>query len=416
MRITSPAPDARVDLDTIDLYDPETYRSGCAHTAWQTLREQDPVWWQKAPNGTGFWSVTRHADVDKLLKDHATFSSEHGTILASVGVGDAASGRNITISDPPRHNQLRGPVLRKLSKAVMRRCTEPMTEELDALVAPLLREGKADFAHLMHALPMAMLGPMMGIPKELRAEIGYWSAVSIAPDDPEFNKGASVAKISRQAHHEMFALFDEVIKYRRQHPDDDVMTALTELLLDGEPLTDWDVMLNCYSLLMGAHSTTPHVAAQTLLVLIEQPDLWEAVRADPALVPALVDEGTRWTSPTHHLVRRANHDTEIAGVRIAEGDWMCGWVGAANRDYAVWDDPYTFRLDRSPNPHLGFGAGAHYCLGSHVSRAALTMLFTSFTQKARRFDLLDEPTHLLSNWINGFTHMNITVDLRDAAC
>jgi cytochrome P450 len=412
MRISTPAPGDRVSLAGIDLYEPENFRSTCQHPAWQTLRAEAPVFQQLAPNGTPFWSVTRHADCDKLLKDHRTFSSEDGTILASVGIGDTAGGQAMTVTDPPSHGQMRNPVLRKLGRAMIRQCAEQMEPEILQLVTPLLEDGKADFAHLMHRMPMSMLAPMMGVPEPLRDEIAYWSAASIAPEDPEFSDGAPPEAVSRRAHIELFDLFGEVIRYRRRNPGDDVMTALTTLLLDGEPLTDWHVALNCYSLVMGAHATTPHVAAQTLLVLIEQPHIRDAVERDPALVPALVDEGTRWTSPTHHLVRRASRDTEIGGVPIAEGDWMCGWVGSANRDESIWPDPYAFRLDRSPNPHLGFGAGAHYCIGSHVSRAALAMLFELLFRRVSRFELLDEPTHLLSNWINGMTHMTVSADLR----
>jgi len=402
-------------LEGLDLYRPETFRSECRHAAWRTLREEAPVWRQQAPNGTGFWSVSRYADCDQVLKDPRTFTSEHGTILASVGVGDTAGGQAITVSDHSVHRQLRGPVLRKLSKTVMRRCTEEMATEVERVLRPLLDDGEADFAHLMHQMPMAMLAPMMGVPPELRSEIAHWSAVSIAPDDPELNGGTSAAAISRQAHAELFDLFGEVIRYRRNHPGEDVMTALTTLLLDGRPLTDQQVALNCYSLVMGAHATTPHVAAHTLLKLIERPDLWHAVREDPELLPALVDEGTRWTSPTHHLVRRATADTELAGVPIAKDDWICAWVGSANRDREVWDDPYEFRLDRSSNTHLGFGAGPHYCIGSHVSRTALHLLFQLLTQRFELPVLVKEPVHLLSNWINGMNHMLVAAELRKAS-
>jgi cytochrome P450 len=412
MRITSPARDARLPLTGVDLYDPALFREGCQHTLWQTLREQAPVWWQRAPNGTGFWSMTRHADCERLLKDHRRFSSEHGTILSSVGVGDAARGMTMTITDPPQHGQLRNPVLCKLGRTVIRRCADQLRTEVSRVVAPLLEHQRADFVELMHHLPMAMLAPMMGIPAQLRAEIAQWSAVSITPDEPSLTGGVDAHTAARDAHVHLLDLFGAAIKQRAGDRDDDVITALTELLLDGEPLTEWHVALNCYSLMMGAHATTPHVASQTVAALVERPHLWSAVRADPTLIPALVDEGTRWTSPTHHLVRRAAVDTEIGGTAIAEGDWLCGWVGSANRDHDVWDDPYEFRLDRTVNPHLGFGAGPHYCIGAQVSRAALTVLFKILAEHVERFEIADEPTHLTSNWINGMTRMDLVVHLR----
>lgn len=407
MRITAPARDARQPLEGVDLYEPTTFRDDCQHTLWQTLRAEAPVWRQAAPNGTEFWSVTRHADCELLLKDHRRFSSEHGTILSSVGVGDAARGQTMTITDPPRHGQMRNPVLRKLGRAMIRRSTEQLRTEIGHVVEPLLDERDIDFVRLMHLLPMAMLAPMMGIPVELRAEISHWSAVSITPDEPGLTGGADAHEAAREAHVHMLDLFGAAIKLRAGDPGDDVMTALTELLLDGERLTDWHVTLNCYSLMMGAHATTPHVASQTVAALVERPHLWSAVRADPTLIPALVDEGTRWTSPTHHLVRRATVDTELAGTPIAAGDWLCGWVGSANRDHDVWDDPYDFRLNRTANPHLGFGAGPHYCIGAQISRSALTILFEVLAKHVERFEIVGEPTHLTSNWINGMTRMDV---------
>jgi cytochrome P450 len=415
MRITSPSRDARQPLSGVDPCDPVPFREGCQHTLWQTLREESPVSRWTAPNGTAFWSVTRYADCEQLLKDHRRFSSEHGTILSSVGVGDAARGMTMTITDPPRHGQLRNPVMRKLGRAVIRRCADQLRAEVGRVLVPLLDHRELDFVELMHRLPMAMLAPMMGIPEDLRAEISRWSVVSITPDEPSFTGGVDGHTAARDAHVHLLDLFGAAIGRRLGDPGDDVMTALTGLLLDGEPLTESHVALNCYSLMMGAHATTPHVAGHTVLALAERPHLWAAVRADPGLIPALVDEGTRWTSPTHHLVRRAVVDTEIGGVAIAEGDWLCGWVGSANRDHDVWDDPYDFRLDRAANPHLGFGAGAHYCIGAQVSRAALTVLFEILAEHVERFEITGEPTHLTSNWINGMTRMDLAVHLGAAS-
>ncbi|MBP2329722.1 cytochrome P450 [Kibdelosporangium banguiense] len=411
MKITSPALDARVPLDDVDMYDPTRYPAECQHTLWQTLRHEEPVLRQVAPNGTEFWSVMRYWDCDRLLKEHETFTSEYGTILQSVGVGDMGRNKTMTVSDPPQHGQFRNPVLRKLSREVIRRCTEEMTERINRLILPLLADGGGELMTVLHKMPMAMLAPMMGIPEELADDVAHWTAVSVTPDEPSLNGGISAHAASMQAHIQMLELFDVAIKNSRENPGDDVMTALTQLLLNGEPLTDEEVQLNCYSLMMGAHATTPHVASQTIIAMMDRPALWDTVREDPSLVPDLVHEGTRWTSPTNHLLRRAAKDTELGGVPIAEGDWMCGWVGSANRDSEVWSDPYEFRLDRSPRTHLGFGVGPHFCIGAMVSQAALTILFETLARHVHRFELVGEPRHLVSNWINGMSEMTISVEV-----
>ena len=415
MKITTPAPDARVPLDDVDMYDPRRYKEGCQHTLWQTLRHEQPVLLQHAPNGTPFWSVTRYEDCDRLLKDHETFSSEYGTILASVGIGDLARGQTMTVTDPPYHGQLRNPVLRKLSREVIRRCADEMESRIGRLLEPLIEDGGGEFVSVMHRMPMAMLAPMMGIPEEMSDEIAHWTAVSVTPDEPSLNGGVDAHTASTRAHIQMLELFEAAIKLRRDDPGDDVMTALTDLLLDGQRLTDEQVALNCYSLMMGAHATTPYVASQTIVALSERPAVWDSVRADPTLVPDLVNEGTRWTSPTNHLLRRAAVDTELGGVRIAEGDWMCGWVGSANRDATVWSDPFEFRLDRTPSTHLGFGVGPHYCIGAQVSKAALSIVFGVLARHVRGFSLAAEPTQIVSNWINGMTRMELTLDVERSA-
>ncbi|MEW1860530.1 cytochrome P450 [Streptomyces sp. NBC_00669] len=407
MKITSSTPDDDVDLATVDLFDPGRYRDGCQHAAWRTLRRHAPVWRQHAAGGTPFWSVTRHADCGRVLRDTETFSSEHGTILASVGVGDPAGGQTITLMDPPEHGEVRMPAMRLLSRSGVERRTARIRERIDDLTASFVAAGGGDFAEVGRRLPMAMFGDLMGVPEPLWEEIGRWAAVSIAPEEPEYAVGATVQETMLNAHHELFDLFTEALRHRRRDPGDDLLTVLSSLTVRGRHLTMREIVLNCYSYVLGAHSTTPHVAGHVLHILTQQPELSAAVRADHRLLPALVEEGTRWTSPTHHLIRRATRDTELAGVRVRAGDWVCAWVASANRDEDVFEDPYRFRIDRRSHGHLGFGAGPHFCVGTHLSRAALVMLLTRLLRPSAVVEAVGEPTHLYSNWINGLTHLPI---------
>jgi cytochrome P450 len=408
MRITTPTPDAEVDLAAIDLFDPAGYQRAGRHDVWQAMRRRAPVWRQQAANGCDFWSVTRYEDCGRILRDTTTFSSADGTILASVGVGDSAGGLTITLMDPPEHTAIRSPAMRLLSRSGVQRRIDRIQQRVDEIVDDFFAAGGGDFAAMARALPMAMFGDLMGVPAELWADMAYWATVSIAPDDPEYRRGRGVEETMRLAHHELFARLTEAVRHRRRSPGDDLISVLGELRVDGRRLSDRQIMLNCYSYLLGAHSTTPHVAGHTLLVLLERPDLAGDLAAAPDRVPALVEEGVRWTSPTHHLIRRATRRTRIRDVEIAEGDWVCAWVASANRDEAIFDNPYEFRLDRRPNAHLGFGVGPHFCIGTHLSRTALIMLF----QRLIRSDAVmepGEPVHLRSNWINGLTRLPIAV-------
>ncbi|GIH25272.1 cytochrome P450 [Acrocarpospora phusangensis] len=409
MEITAPDPLLRPSPAGVDLADPGLYRGACQHALWRTMREHAPVHWQSAPNGTGFWSVTRYADCDRILRDHQNYSSVDGTILASVGIGDPAGGLTITLMDPPEHTAIRKPAMRLLGGSGVRRRLELIRARVDELLSPLAGGGEHDFAGLVRLLPMTMFGDMMGVPKPLWPQIAHWAHASIAPEDPEFRTGNSPAESMRNAHHSLFELFTEALRHSRRNPGDDLLTILSAMEPAGQPMSEWQILLNCYSYILGAHSTTPHVAAHTLSVLARREDLWDAVAADRSLIPALVDEGARWTSPTHHLVRRADAEAELDGATIKAGDWVCAWVASANRDEEVFADPYAFRLDRERNPHLSFGVGAHFCIGTHLSKAGLTMAFEWLFTHVRRVEPTGVPTHLLSNWINGLTRMPVAV-------
>jgi cytochrome P450 len=397
-----------VPLADIDLFEPERYRSGDQHPTWWTLRHQAPVWWHPRGHQTGFWCVTRYGDCERVLKDHRVFSSEGGTILASVGSPDPAGGRTISLMDPPRHTVLRTQAMRSFSHSVVRSRAGRIRAHVRDLVRRI-EDGEQDFARLAQRLPMAVSGELMGIPERYWDRLAYWTAAGLVPEDPAYSQGEDVDATLRRAHHEIFACLLEVIQFARAHPGDDLVSALVRLAPDGRPMDDRTLMMNCYSFMAGANSTTPYVASHTLLALIERPAVWHQLAEDPGLIGALVEEGARWTSTPHHLVRRALTEVELGGVRIPAGDWVAAWLPSANRDEAIFADPYTFSLARGANPHLGFGAGPHYCIGAPLSRLALSMLFEELVTRFERIELAAPPRHLYSNWINGLTSMPIAV-------
>lgn len=406
MRIAVPAADEQVPLEEIDLYDLEGYRTGSQHAAWQTLRREAPVWWHERPGQPGFWSVTRYADCERVMKEHRTFSSASGTVLGSVGAGDPAGGRTLSLMDPPDHTVIRTAAMRSFSHSVLRERPGLVEDQIRRLVRPFL-DGEQDFARLMLRLPMAITGELIGIPEEHWDPIAHWTAAGLAPEDPAFAVGPTVAHTLRLAHHELFARFTEMIAHRRRHPGNDLISALLELRPNGRRIEDGDVLLNCYSFMAGANSTTPHVASQTMLVMVERPELWAWLREDPERVPAMIEEGVRWTATPHHLVRRALRDTQLGGIRIAAGDWVCAWTGSANRDEIVFDRPYTVDPQRSSNQHIGFGIGPHYCIGAPLSRLALRLLFNELVANFEQIDLVGPVTHLSSNWVNGLVSMPV---------
>jgi cytochrome P450 len=404
MRMTSVAPTRPVPLDRIDLYDPGRYQTDDQHASWHTLRLEAPVWAQRTDRGDRFWSVTRYQDVRQVLIDDRRFSSVHGTILA-VTRGDSAGGRTINLMDQPQHAYVRLPSMRTMATRLVRdRREEVRTHVRRILDGAFDTAGPVDVAGLMTHLPMAGVGTIIGIPTGYWEPIVRWAMAGVAPDDPGLSTGSEAGTL-RQAHHQLMEMFSELIRERRRHRRDDLISVLLDLDFGGRRLNEGELLLNCYSFAMGAITTTPQVASHMAMLFARQPDIWQRVLDDPALIPSAVEEGLRWASPTNHLMRRTLAPVEIAGVALPAGELVCAWVGSANRDETVFPEPYRFDPARTPNAHLAFGLGAHRCIGGPAAQVALAILLEEFTDHGLRFSLESEPRHLRSNFINGISHL-----------
>lgn len=402
----------RMPLSEIDLFDPEPFRSGAQHDAFDTLRDEAPVWWQERARGEGFWSVTRYDDVHDVMKDHERFTSTHGTILDVLG-GDPAGGRTINLMDPPVHTAVRVPAMRTLNAEMMRQRAPAVRQNVRRIVRRCLEAETTDFAPAVATLALTVMGPVMAIPDELWDDIALLAMTGVAPDDPLFTRGTT-AETLHLVHHSLFAIFSDLIQDRRRRPGEDLISVLVGLDLQGRRMAPEQVMLNCFSFIMGANTTTPHVASHMLLVLMERPDMWRALVERPAGIEAVVEEGLRWASPTNHMMRRARMDVTIRGTTIAKGQAVCAWMAAANRDDRVFPDPHVFDPARSPNPHIAFGMGPHFCIGALAARMALGMLFEELAAEVDHFEPAGEPVHLFSNFINGITRLPVTWSRRRA--
>ena len=388
---------------SFDLSDPAAYAAGSAHAEWRRLRQTEPVRLEIAPSGVPYWSFFSYRDCESILKDTATFSSASGTILASIGVPDPAGGRTLVLADPPDHTRMRRLAMHHLGPAAVRRRYETIRHGVSRLVKSLTL-GEHDVMPTLRILPMIAIGPMTGLPEKDWESMVFHATGCIAPDDPAFTRGGTDETLL-YAHSRLFHMIDAALRDGGANADGSLAAGLRSLAIGDRPMGRRDVMLNFYSTLIGGNTTTPHVAAHLLLRLAEQPELWEQVLDEPALVPALVEEGVRWTTPTHSLVRRVTSDVEIGGTRLHAGDWVSAWVASANRDESVFAAPYEFDPRRSPNPHLGFGRGAHFCIGTWAARSVLGALIEGLAERGLRFRLAGEPQHLKSNAINGITSM-----------
>jgi cytochrome P450 len=407
MRMTAPDPQAPVSLDELDLFDPARYSAGSQHPAWDRLRADAPMFRQTTPTGTPFWSVTRYTDVVTVLANTDNYGSEHGTILAVTG-GDIAGGSTINLMDPPRHTYVRVPTIRTMSTYVMKLTSGAIRKNVLDLIAPLRDGGTVDIADLLLELPMTAIGQILGLAPETWRDVSLAAMRGVAPEDPAYAVG-DIRQTLQDAHTHLFDVFSEAIRHHRRHPSEDLIGALLNLDYGGRPLTEEEVLLNCYSFAMGASTTTPHVAAHFVLAMAERPDTWAKLAADPSAIPTAVEEALRWATPTNHLLRRVNRPVKLRGTTLEEGDLVCAWVASANRDSRRFEDPYTFDPRRQPNKHLAFGFGRHYCIGAPAARFAIQILFEELAAMAGGFDLTGEPAHVHSNFINGISHLPVAI-------
>lgn len=397
-------------LASIDLFSARAFRDGPPHDVWTELRRTAPVARQVLDDGRSFWSVTRFAEVARVLSDYTSFTSEHGTLLNILGQGDPAGGMQMAATDPPRHAATRQPLQSALSLARMREQRDRIRSIVRRLLAPAARSERFDFAQAVGLLPMAVTGTLMGLPEEDWAYLTRLTSMSIAPDDPELCIGGDPEATLARAHRELFAYFQDTVD-RSDGGDDTLLAELRRVVIDDRPITAAEVLANSYSLLLGANVTTPHVASGALLAWAEQ-GLYHRVTEADCPMGAVVEEALRWTSPAMHFMRYATRDLDLAGVPIAAGDAVVAWLASANRDEARFEEPFTFRPARSPNPHVAFGVRPHYCVGHTVARAALGVLFEEWTALVERYDIVEPPKYLHSNFIGGLQHLVVEPEAR----
>lgn len=411
MHVTQPSHEDPVVLADVDLFPAEFYQSGDPHAAWRVLRSKSPVWRQSAPDGTPFWSVTRYNDVVRVLKDVRSFSSEHSTML-TVLHGDSAIGKAIHLMDPPKHRVIRAPSMHMLSMQVINKHEAKIRQRVRAMIATAVAERETDFARLATAIPMAVTGEIIGIPEKHWADVARWTIAGLAPDDPFYSAGLDRSTL-QVAHIHLFTILTGLIEARREQPTDDLISLLVSLEIDGRRATDDDVLVNCYSFIMGATPTVPQAASHLLLVLLEHPDLWRELRSDAALLPTAVEEALRWASPINHLLRRTTDQVRLGGETLPPGALVAAWLASANRDEAVFAEPYVFDPRRHPNPHVAFGVGPHRCIGNASARVGLSLLLAELISQVDSFESAGRPQHLESNFLNGITSLPVVMHAAD---
>jgi len=393
-------------VDSLDLIDPARYaRDGYPHEVWTRLRAEAPVAYFTPPGYEPFWAITKHADIMEISKQPLRFSSAQGITLRRADAAVMPPSEMVVLLDPPRHGPVRRVAnVRFTPRAVRARRTdiERIAREILEAAAPSGASGELDFVERIAApFPLAVIAAILGAPRDDWELLFRWTNEVIGKEDPEYRRpGETPGQTIKRARGEVHVYCQRLIEQRRRHLRDDLVSELIDGEVEGTPLTLEQLVSYCELLVEAGNETTRNAISGGLLAFSEHHGEWEKLRDRPELLSDAVEEILRWVTPISHFTRTATEDCEVHGVEIRAGEQVALYFASANRDEEVFDDPFAFRVDRRPNPHLAFGFGEHFCMGAQLARVEIEVIFRELLARLESFEV-SGPVQRLSSIVNG---------------
>ncbi len=393
-----------------NLADPDTYERGFPHDVFRRLRREAPVYWHarghEKGSGKGFFAVSKYEDVRYVGRTPAIFSSEPGITIVDQGPQDFEAGQSSMLQmDPPRHARYRKLVSGGFTPRRIN-ALEPMIRELvSEILDEVAPRGGCDFVTDVAAeLPLRVIARFLGVPTEERTTLFSASNRLIGFEDAEYG---TTEEDGRAGAIELAMLAHRIAEERKAEPRDDIITILRNAEVDGERLSDLDFIAFFVLLTVAGNETTRNQTSHTMRLLFEHPAELAKVRDDPSLVGSAIEEALRYSPPVMYFRRTTKSDTEVRGVQIPKGSFVTTYYPSANRDEDVFPDPDRFDVTRSPNEHLAFGEGEHFCLGATLARLQLRSMVGGMLERFPDVRLAGEIKLLRSHFIDGVKHMPI---------
>jgi cholest-4-en-3-one 26-monooxygenase len=392
-----------VDLNNLDLFVPAV-----PHDVFTQLRGQSP-YWQDEPGGPGYWNFTRYDDVVLVNKDNLTYSSHRRTALLNEMPEENLEEQRMMMlnMDPPLHTRYRLLVNKGFTPRMVGQLEENARRMAGLIIDQAIDKGEFDFVTDVAAeLPLQVIADLMGVPQEDRHKVFDWSNRMIGSEDPEYQGAPEEAQLASM---ELFAYCHALTEQKKADPAEDLMSVLTRVEVDGERLSELEIDLFFLLLAVAGNETTRNLMAHGMLALLDHRDQYKELVGDPSLVASATEEMLRWGSPVMCFRRTATKDTDVNGFPVKDGDKVVIWYISANRDEAVFEDPFRFDIHRSPNPHVAFGGGGpHFCLGANLARLEIRVMFEEVMRRLPDLQPAGPVQRLRSNFINGIKHLPVT--------
>jgi cytochrome P450 len=413
------------DLTDLDISDLSLWEDGPPHAAFELLRREAPCHWSALggfPWEQGFWSVVRFEDIARVGRDHETFSSERGGILAvdrfmehqpeGAPEDPLAMQRLMFISqDPPRHDRMKALSQRAFTPKRALDHTDRMREIINLVYDNALARSDGRSFDLVQDVgifvPAMVIGDMLGVPREDAEKLVDWTNRTTAFEDPRVVEDMGDTWVALM---EVFQYVDAMVRDREERPTDDLTTAFIQAEVDGERLTHEEVVMTWFLLMVAGNDSTRATFCSGMKSLLDDPEQLELVRSGAVSTEQAVEEFLRCHPAFAYMRRTAMKDTEIAGQAVAEGDKVLLWYVSGNRDESVFEDPHRFDVRRDPNQHQAFGGGGrHFCLGAGLARLEMKLWLEETLRRFPDLRLEGDSTRLASTFLNQYRTIPVAV-------
>jgi cytochrome P450 len=410
------------------LVDPAAYADHRIHDAYRWLRGNNPLGIARPEKFDPFWVVTKHAHIQAVSRQNELFhNADRPTTLASIAFAERVrkitGGPNLVRSlvqmDAPDHPKYRALTQGWFMPANLGKF-EPRIREIARSTVERMaaRGGRCDFvADVALHYPLHVIMEILGVPEQDEPRMLKLTQELFGPQDPDTARirdtltAEQFAGMMEAVVSDFGAYFAGITEDRRRNPREDLATVIANAKINGAYMPELDITSYYMIVATAGHDTTSSSTAGAIWALAEDPEQFARIKANPLLIPGLVDEAIRWMTPVKHFMRSATADTELGGRRIAKGDWLMLCYASANRDEEVFEDPFAFRCDRKPNRPIAFGYGAHLCLGQHLAKLEMRILFEELLPRLKSIALDGEVKMTQAYFVNGPKKLPIRFEL-----